>query len=174
VAVGVFVGVLVGVAVFVGVLVAVAVGVFVGVAVAVAVGVGETPNPVIVTSSRSILFAPPPTFLNSNRTGRRLPIENDAIAANDDTVLTVEPTFAQFAPLSVDIQRSHALARSPPNVACRTVKVPALLTLKFIRTEPLFLIRAAYAPTRWSARSFPVRASAMYQLPEPKMTSPGS
>jgi hypothetical protein len=114
VALGVFVGVFVGVAdgvfvgVFVGVLVGEAVGVLVG------VGVGVLATPVMVIASRSIRFRPPPTFLNSNRTGRRLPTVKVTVEGNEDTVLTVAPTFDHVAPLSDDRQSSHELERSPP------------------------------------------------------------
>jgi hypothetical protein len=84
--------------------------------------------------------------------------------------VTVAPTFDHEPPLFVDFQSSQLLLASVPYLACWAETVPALATLKFMRTKPVSRTRAAKAPVLRSLVRLPVSASLRCQLPEPSVT----
>ena len=145
------------------------VGVGVGIGVGVGVGVGAALS-VIIMLSQLRRFVPPDTLRNSNRIGPALLTVKVAVVNVVELVVTVDPTFVHVEPLSVDCHNSHVLVPSEPYSACCTETVPALATLKFIRTIPIFRTRAEYEPVFLSLDVFPVKASSMYQLPVPSVT----
>ena len=144
-------------------------GVAVGVGLGVGVGVGDA-KLVIVIASQLILFVPPETFLNSNRTADELLTVNVAVVRLVELVVTVDPTCVHVEPLFVDFQSCHVLVPSVPYFACWIETVPALATLKFMLTLPEFRTRAENEPTLRSLVVLPVKASSMNHEPVPSVT----
>lgn len=113
---------------------------------------------------------PPETLRISKRIAPELFTVKLAFVKVVVPVVTVAPTFVHVEPLLVDRQSSQLLAPSVPYLAWLIVTVPALATLKFIRTEPKSRTRADHAPVFRSLEVLPVKASLKFQLPEPSVT----
>src|SRR5690348_15810286 len=119
--------------------------------------------------SKLMRLAPPVILRISNRIAPALLTVKLAVVNVVELVVTVEPTFVHVEPLFVDFQSSHVLVPSEPYFACWIETVPALATLKFMRTVPISRTRADHEPVFRSLVVLPVSASLRYQLPVPSV-----